>query len=57
MCYLYATKSSVLFLKGVKYLKPESLQLSVERGGETKFSARSFGEAKQVRYLPCCEMM
>lgn len=57
MCYLYATKSNVLFLKGMKYLKPESLHLSVESGGETKFSARSFGEAKQVRYLPCWKVV
>lgn len=40
MCYLYATKSNVLFVKGMKYLKPESLHFSVESEGETKFSAR-----------------
>lgn len=57
MCYLYATKTNVVFLKGIKYLKPESLQLSVESEGETEFSARSFGEAEQVRYLLCCKMV
>lgn len=40
MCCLYATKSNVLFLKGMKYLKPESLHLSLESEGETKFSAK-----------------
>lgn len=40
VCYLYATKSNVLFVKGMKYLKPESLHFSVESEGETKFSAR-----------------
>lgn len=38
MCYLNATKRNVLFLKEIKYLKPESFQLSVEREGKRKNS-------------------
>lgn len=40
----------------MEYLKPESFQLSVDRKGKKRdFSPNSFGEAKQVRSLPCCK--
>lgn len=47
MCYLYATKRNVLFLKGMKYPMPESLQLCVEReGGRDKILCQELGGSK-----------